>query len=73
MKKTTSLKRRVTNYIYNLQCKFCDWLQKQLYDEYTWQELEDKCYQLESKVEELESQLEYYEELEECRRYRRYA
>ncbi len=48
--------------IYKLMCCFCNWLQKQLYDEYTYQELESRALHLENEVEELKYELEYMRE-----------
>lgn len=36
--------------------KIYKWLEKYLYDDMTYEELESKCYRLENRVEELENE-----------------
>lgn len=67
------MKKSLSNHIYKTACNLCEWLQKQLYDEKTWQELEDENNTLQSKIEDLENKVEYYQDLEEYRTSRRYA
>jgi hypothetical protein len=48
-----------------LAYKLADDLYKELYDEPSYSELEDKVYKLEAQVEALEETLDYYRELDE--------
>lgn len=44
---------------YKMMCAFCNWLQKRLYDEYTYQELEFRALRFENQIAELQEELEY--------------
>ena len=44
---------------YKLMCKFSEWLQNKLYDDYTYQELQDRALSLENQLDELQGELEY--------------
>lgn len=48
-----------------LAYKFADDLYKELYDEPSYSELEDRVYKLEALVEALEETVDYYRELDE--------
>lgn len=43
--------------------KFAEWFFKKLYDEPTYEELQDKIYKLELKIEDLEDDLDYYKNI----------
>ena len=46
--------------IYKQLCRFCTWLQLQLYDDYTWQELDMLRIDNKRKIEELQDEVDYY-------------
>ena len=55
----SDIEKLVINIPKELAYKFADGLYKELYDEPSYKELEDRVYSLENVIEELEDRLEY--------------
>lgn len=54
-----TIKKSIAKSFYKTACNFCEWLQTRLYDEKTWQELDNENYKLRTQLDDLENEIEY--------------